>query len=109
MHFQPKLRLSDNSVNSCEALMRWTDAELGEVEPGIFVPVAEETNLIHEFTDVLVRKTADLLLQADLADVNLDHIALNASARQLMNQGLRAAFSACSTNVIFRITTSRSR
>ena len=92
MHFQPKLRLSDNSVNSCEALMRWTDAELGEVEPGIFVPVAEETNLIHEFTDVLVRKTADLLLHADLAGVNLDHIALNASARQLMNQGFASSF-----------------
>ncbi|TDJ41369.1 MAG: EAL domain-containing protein [Gammaproteobacteria bacterium] len=92
MHFQPKLRLSDNSVTSCEALMRWTDAELGEVEPSTFVPVAEETNLIHEFTDVLVSKTADLLLQADRAGVHLDHVALNASARQLMSEGFASRF-----------------
>ena len=92
VHFQPKLRLDDRAVDSAEALMRWTDRELGEVGPSTFVPIAEESNLIHEFTDVLVSKTADLLWQADEAGLALGHIAINTSARQLVTEGFGSTF-----------------
>ena len=87
LHFQPKLRLTDRSVDSAEALMRWNDAALGAVEPATFVPIAEETNLIHAFTEVLISKTADLMLEADRIGVRLDHVAINVSAKQLMTEG----------------------
>ncbi|MCZ6657647.1 MAG: EAL domain-containing protein [Gammaproteobacteria bacterium] len=87
LHFQPKLKLDDRTVNSGEALLRWTDAELGRVPPDTFVPIAEETSLIHEFMSILVNKTADLYLAADREGVNIDHIAINASAKQLMTEG----------------------
>ena len=87
LHFQPKLRLSDRKVTSAEALLRWTDAELGPVSPDVFVPIAEETNLIHDFTSIQVNRTADLFAAADSIGMTLDHIAINASAKQLMTEG----------------------
>jgi len=87
LHFQPKLNLQDRTVTSAEALLRWTDEKLGVVPPDVFVPIAEETNLIHEFTTVQVNKTADLIAAADSVGVQLDHVAINASAKQLMTEG----------------------
>ena len=87
LHFQPILDLKTRAVESAEALLRWTDDELGVVAPDTFVPIAEETNLIHEFTAVQVNQTANLLAAADSAGVKLDHVAINASAKQLMTEG----------------------
>ena len=87
LHFQPKLRLADRSVTSAEALIRWSDDLLGDVPPDEFVPIAEETNLIHDFTAVQVNKTADLIAAADSVGVRLDNVAINASAKQLMTEG----------------------
>ena len=68
--FQPKLRLSDNSIDSAEALLRWTDSELGVVPPSTFVEIAEETNLVHEFTSIQVNKTADLIVATPDSTMN---------------------------------------
>lgn len=87
VHFQPKLKLEGRSVTSGEALMRWTDSKLGEVSPVTFVPIAEETNLIHEFMSILVERTADLYAAAERQGVHIDHIALNTSSKQLMSEG----------------------
>jgi diguanylate cyclase (GGDEF)-like protein len=87
LYFQPKLNLADRSVTSAEALIRWSDAMLGWVPPDEFVPIAEETNLIHDFTVVQVNRTADLIKAADAVGVRLDSVAINASAKQLMTEG----------------------
>jgi diguanylate cyclase (GGDEF)-like protein len=87
LHFQPKLKLADRTVTSAEALLRWTDNELGFVPPDVFVPIAEETNLIHDFTSVQVNRTAELIAAADSVGVTLEHVAINASAKQLMTEG----------------------
>ena len=85
--FQPKLRLSDNSIDSAEALLRWTDEELGVVPPSTFVAIAEETNLVHEFTSIQVSAVGDLLARADACGVKIEHIAINTSAKQLVTDG----------------------
>ncbi len=46
LHFQPQVDLKNGHVFGAEALLRWNDAELGEVSPGTFIPVAEETGVI---------------------------------------------------------------
>jgi len=47
LHYQPKLRLRDSALYGVEALLRWTDPELGPMAPDRFVPVAEEAGLIN--------------------------------------------------------------
>jgi EAL domain-containing protein (putative c-di-GMP-specific phosphodiesterase class I) len=46
--YQPVVRSSDLSVIGLEALVRWNSPEFGAVSPAVFIPVAEETGLIHQ-------------------------------------------------------------
>tara|TARA_R110000744_G_scaffold376026_2_gene490011 strand:+ start:29171 stop:31777 length:2607 start_codon:yes stop_codon:yes gene_type:complete len=50
MQYQPKLHLASGSYRAAEALCRWTDPEEGVVFPDSFIPLAEETGHIREFT-----------------------------------------------------------
>jgi diguanylate cyclase (GGDEF)-like protein len=46
--FQPIYSVSPRKIVGFEALARWSHPERGEVSPGIFIPIAEETGLIHK-------------------------------------------------------------
>lgn len=46
LHYQPQFDVRTGGVSGMEALLRWTNDELGVVSPVEFIPVAEETGLI---------------------------------------------------------------
>jgi len=46
LHYQPQFDVRTGGVSGMEALLRWTNDELGVVPPVEFIPVAEETGLI---------------------------------------------------------------
>ena len=50
MQYQPKLHLPTGSYLAAEALCRWTDGEHGTMSPDTFIPLAEETGHIRDFT-----------------------------------------------------------
>jgi predicted signal transduction protein with EAL and GGDEF domain len=51
VYFQPKVRVSDNRVVGCEALMRWLDEHGKPVaRPDVFMGLAEEAGLMHDAT-----------------------------------------------------------
>ncbi|MGL9618907.1 EAL domain-containing protein [Bradyrhizobium sp. U531] len=55
IHYQPLVDLHTNEVTGCEALLRWRHPERGMVSPAEFIPVAEDTGLITELGDWVLR------------------------------------------------------
>jgi diguanylate cyclase (GGDEF)-like protein/PAS domain S-box-containing protein len=55
IHYQPLVDLGNNEVTGCEALLRWRHPERGMVSPAEFVPVAEDTGLIVELGEWVLR------------------------------------------------------
>jgi diguanylate cyclase (GGDEF)-like protein/PAS domain S-box-containing protein len=47
MEFQPTYDLATGRLTDIEALARWTDPDYGKVSPAEFIPIAEDSGLIH--------------------------------------------------------------
>lgn len=56
--YQPQFDLRTGAVVSAEALMRWRHPTLGDVSPAVFIPIAEETGLIHRLTGWMMKRAA---------------------------------------------------
>jgi len=59
MHYQPIVRAEDNIVVGFEGLMRWEHPERGWISPEVFIPIAEESNLINSLGEWALRKACD--------------------------------------------------
>jgi diguanylate cyclase (GGDEF)-like protein len=80
--YQPQFDVTTGALAGMEALLRWTNEELGTVEPAEFVPIAEETGLILPIGEWVLRnacRQAKLWREADLPMVRM---AVNVSAQQ---------------------------
>lgn len=55
IHYQPFVDLQRNEVTGCEALLRWRHPQRGMVSPAEFIPVAEDTGLINELGEWVLR------------------------------------------------------
>jgi diguanylate cyclase (GGDEF)-like protein len=81
LHYQPVVRTEDNMVVAFEALMRWEHEERGFVGPNVFIPVAEESDLIIQLgTWALGRACTDALAWPKSV-----RVAVNVSAVQFSN------------------------
>ncbi len=81
---QPIVSARTRQVLGYEALARWHDARLGEVSPARFVPMAENTGMVHELGMQVLRK-ATLSAKRLPPDSRL---AVNLSVRQLTRASL---------------------
>ncbi|MES2987580.1 MAG: EAL domain-containing protein [Pseudomonadota bacterium] len=52
--FQPIVAREGLEITGFEALIRWCSPEYGMVSPALFIPIAEESNLIHELGDWVI-------------------------------------------------------
>jgi diguanylate cyclase (GGDEF)-like protein/PAS domain S-box-containing protein len=46
LNYQPRVDIATGRVVGVEALLRWRDPEMGELSPGEFIPVAEQSGFI---------------------------------------------------------------
>jgi diguanylate cyclase (GGDEF)-like protein len=56
LHYQPKVRLSDQQVTGVEALVRWNHPTRGQLPPTAFLPLAEEAGLMPALTTVVLER-----------------------------------------------------
>ncbi|MGE5465767.1 MAG: EAL domain-containing protein [Methanocella sp.] len=88
LHYQPAVSLRTGMVTQMEALLRWNHPERGEVSPSDFVPLLEDLGLIARVSDWVLRNACE---QANVwrgAGHGAVKVAVNVSARQLLNQDL---------------------
>jgi diguanylate cyclase (GGDEF)-like protein/PAS domain S-box-containing protein len=87
LHYQPVVRLEDQSIVSVEALLRWQDPNGGIVPPGEFIPLAEEMGLIGAIGDWVIEELASQHQRWRQGGLQLD-VSFNLSPRQLWQASL---------------------
>ena len=90
LHYQPKVSFASGMLTGCEALIRWNDPQSGLVPPLQFIPILEETGLIHEVGHWALRKAIEDYLRWRNAGLAAVRIAVNVSPLQLRNRGFIA-------------------
>lgn len=86
VYFQPIIELATGQIHKAEALLRWHHPLRGMVSPALFIPLAEETGLIHEIGDWVFRESvrfAKRWLNAR-CDATPVQISVNKSPRQFV-------------------------
>jgi diguanylate cyclase (GGDEF)-like protein len=59
VNYQPIVDLQTNEIVGCEALARWRHEERGFISPAEFIPVAEQSGLIDELGEYVLRKACN--------------------------------------------------
>jgi diguanylate cyclase (GGDEF)-like protein/PAS domain S-box-containing protein len=80
LHVQPQVDAAHNEVGG-ELLLRWTHPRRGPVSPAAFIPVAEESGLIHKLGDFVLRQACETLVRMQREGTLLP-LSVNISPRQ---------------------------
>jgi diguanylate cyclase (GGDEF)-like protein len=111
-HFQPIVRLDDSGLKGFELLARLRGAARSELMPAIFIPVAEQSNLI-DIIGTRVLRIAFRTLAEQAALFSGMTLSVNVSFRQLLRDGMAeettamaAAFGVSPEQVVLEVTES---
>lgn len=86
--YQPKLSLLDERITGVEALLRWRSSDLGDISPGVFIPIAEETGLIIGIGNWVVAQACAQLARWHDAGIRDVVMSINVSVAQLLRGDL---------------------
>lgn len=82
--YQPRLALSTSRITGVEALLRWSSDEHGEIPPAEFIPLAEESGLILEIGEWVLREACLALRRWHQHGLERLSVAVNVSVLQLL-------------------------
>jgi diguanylate cyclase (GGDEF)-like protein len=84
VYYQPRVRAADGQITSVEALLRWRHPELGDVSPGEFITIAEETGLIVPMGQWVLDTVCAQIKAWEAKGLPKVRVAVNVSGRQLL-------------------------
>lgn len=82
VHYQPQVDLKTGHIGSFEALLRWNNRKFGFVSPAHFIPIAEESGLIHGIGDWVLDQVCSQLKEWQDKGFKPVRIAVNISPNQ---------------------------
>ena len=88
--YQPRYSLHQQRVVGAEALLRWRNPEFGTIPPDQFIPLAEDTGLILEIGEWVLKEACTTLRQWHEAGLDWMQMSVNVSAIQLLRGDLAA-------------------
>ena len=88
LHYQPQVSLYSGEIVGLEALVRWQHPTRGLVPPGQFIPLAEETGLVVQLGDWVMRTAITQIRDWLAQGVPAVRVAVNLSARSFQNPQL---------------------
>lgn len=83
LHYQPQVSLASGEIVGCEALLRWQPADEALMSPDRFIPVAEETGLIHDIGNWVLNEACRQLARWDDEGAPPIRMAVNVAVPQL--------------------------
>jgi EAL domain-containing protein (putative c-di-GMP-specific phosphodiesterase class I) len=86
-YFQPQIDLTTGLVVAAEALCRWRHPALGLIAPGVFIGIAEQTDVIHEIGSFMIAESCNFLTRTNLAGQSLE-VSVNVSPSQLTSSAV---------------------
>ncbi|MCW9013633.1 MAG: EAL domain-containing protein [Gammaproteobacteria bacterium] len=83
LYYQPQVNIISGELIGMEALIRWKHPERGFISPGVFIPIAEETGLIMEIGEWVIREACEQGARWIKEGYKIVKISVNLSAKQL--------------------------
>ncbi|HEX3068600.1 MAG TPA: EAL domain-containing protein [Thermoanaerobaculia bacterium] len=83
VHYQPIFDLRTNRITGVEALLRWTDPEMGNIPPATFIPIAEAIGMMIPIGTWALREACIQAKKWHDAGFNTLSLAVNLSVVQL--------------------------
>lgn len=83
INYQPQIDIKTGMIHGLEALIRWNSKKLGFVSPMEFIPIAEETGIIKELGEWIIRTACKESKRMKKKGLKFNTISVNVSALQL--------------------------
>lgn len=86
--YQPRIELKTGRITCVEALLRWESPELGSVTPGIFIPLAEDSGIINDIGEWVLRQSCQQIKEWHDQGMDEVRVSVNLSSKQLLDEKL---------------------
>jgi diguanylate cyclase (GGDEF)-like protein len=94
LYYQPKVDVKRGVVVGAEALVRWRHPARGLVQPGEFIPIAEENGLIVPLSEWVIRAACRQIKAWQSSGCDVPRISVNVSSQQFQRTHLAAVIGA---------------
>ena len=93
LNYQPIISCSSGKIGGVEALLRWRHSVRGEISPGVFIPIAEQSGLMPALGEWVLRRAMKdskrwpgLQISVNLSPVQFRQVNLEALLQQLVEE-----------------------